>query len=178
MPSPIPRPTLRLHAPENVPATTLSLMSWWIAHAERTLSEQVPAPPDQVRDFYVDLNNIKLVHPLIVSVEVVSRSGTPNGYDRSYRVVDRIPLGPFTIRTAYQARLQVPTDGDVLTEADQFPGVRLRGTVRFEPVDGGTGVTERIRIAAPRPLAAFTIREAVKAHIAMLAGIRRHFESA
>jgi hypothetical protein len=50
--------------------------------------------------------------------------------------------------------------------------------VSFEAIDGGTRVTERIRIAAPRPLAPVTTREAVKAHIAMLAGIRRHFESA
>jgi Polyketide cyclase / dehydrase and lipid transport len=152
-------------------------MSWWIAHAERTLSEQVPAPPQQVRDFYVDLDNIKLVHPLIVSVEVLSHRETPDGYVKVYRVIDRIPLGSFTIKTAYQARLQVPADGDVLTEADQSPGVRLRGTVSFEPLGGGTRVTERIRIAAPRPLAAFTTREAVKAHIAMLSGIRTHFES-
>jgi len=51
-------------------------MSWWIAHAERTLTQEVPAPPDQVHDFYVDLDNIKLVHPLIVSVDAVSRSET------------------------------------------------------------------------------------------------------
>ncbi len=152
-------------------------MSWWIAHAERTLTEEVPAPPDQVRGFYVDLDNIKLVHPLIVSVQAVSRAETPDGYRQSYRVVDRIPLGPFTLRITYQARLHVPANGDVLTEADQSPGVRLRGTVSFEPIDGGTRVTERIRITAPRPLATVTTREAVKAHIAMLAGIRRHFES-
>jgi hypothetical protein len=65
----------------------------------------------------------------------------------------------------------------VLTEADQPPGVRLRGTVSFEPIETGTRITERIRITAPVPLAAFTTREAVEAHIAMLAGIRRHFES-
>ena len=124
-----------------------------MAHAERTLSEQVPAAPDRVRDFYVDLDNIKLVHPLIVSVQAMPRSETPDGYRQSYRVVDRIPLGPFTIQITYQARLHVPADGDVTTEADQSPGVRLRGTVSFEPVDGGTRVTERIRIAAPRPLA-------------------------
>ena len=153
-------------------------MSWWVAHAERMLTERVPAPPDAVRDFYVDLDNIKLVHPLIVSVEVLSRTETPDGYDQTYRVVDRIPLGPFTIKTAYQARLHVPTGGDVLTEADQSPGVRLRGTVSFEPVDDGTQVTERIRFAVPRPLAPITVREGVKAHVAMLAGIRRHFESA
>ena len=152
-------------------------MSWWTVHAERTLSEHVPAPPDAVRDFYVDLDNIKLVHPLIVSVETVSRRETPEGYQQTYRVVDRIQLGPLTIRTRYQARLRVPARGDVLTEADQSPGVRLRGRVSFEPVDGGTQVTERIGITAPRLLAGVTIREGVKAHVKMLAGIRSHFES-
>ncbi len=152
-------------------------MSWWVAHAEHTLTEEVPAPPGEVRDFYVDLDNIKLVHPLIVSVETLSRSETPDGFVHSYRVRDRIPLGPFTINITYRARLQVPAAGDVLTEADQSPGVHLRGTVSFEPIAAGTRVTERIRIAAPRLLAPTTTREAVKAHIAMLAGIRRHFET-
>jgi carbon monoxide dehydrogenase subunit G len=153
-------------------------MSWWIAHAEKMLSEDVPAPPEEVRAFYVDLDNIKLVHPLIVSVQSISRTQTADGYRQSYRVIDRIPLGPLTIKITYQARLHVPRDGDVLTEADQSLGVRLRGRVSFEPTDGGTRVTERIRIAAPRPLAPMTTREGVKAHIEMLAGIRRHFESA
>ncbi len=153
-------------------------MSWWMAHAERTLSEEVPAPPEDVRDFYVDLDNMKLVHPLIVSVQATSRTETSDGYLQSYRVIDRIPLGPFTLRTTYRARLHVPANGDVLTEADQSPGVHLRGTVSFEPIDGSTRVTERIRITAPRPLAPVTTREAVKAHVAMLSGIRSHFESA
>jgi hypothetical protein len=153
-------------------------MSWWVAHADREMSEDVPAPPDAVRDFYVDLDNIKLVHPLIVSVRATSRTETPDGYSQGYAVVDRIALGPFTIRITYRARLHVHADGDVLTEADQSPGVRLRGTVSFAPIEGGTRITERIRIAAPRPLAAVTTREAVKAHTAMLAGIRRHFEPA
>jgi hypothetical protein len=152
-------------------------MSWWIAHAERTITEEVPAPPEVVRDFYVDLDNIKVVHPLIVSVQTISRTETSDGYLHSYRVVDRIPLGPLTIKITYTARLQVPTHGDVLTEADQSPGVRLRGTVSFEPAGRGTRVTERIRFAAPRLLASVTVSEGVKAHIEMLAGIRRHFES-
>lgn len=152
-------------------------MSWWVARAERTLTQDVPAAPGAVRDFYVDLDNIRLVHPLIVSVETLSRSQTPDGYRQTYRVIDRIPLGPFTVKITYQARLYVPAKGDVLTEADQSPGVRLRGTVSFEPIETGTRVTERIRIAAPRLLAPTTTREAVKAHIEMLDGIRRHFES-
>ncbi|GAA4532853.1 SRPBCC family protein [Mycobacterium paraffinicum] len=152
-------------------------MSSCVAHAEHTLTEDVPAPPGEVRDFYVDLDNIKIVHPLIVSVETLSRTETADGVVHSYRVRDRIPLGPFRMTITYRARLLVPAAGDVLTEADQSPGVHLRGTVSFEPIAAGTRVTERIRIAAPRLLAAMTTREAVKAHIEMLAGIRRHFET-
>ena len=152
-------------------------MSLWITHAAETLTEEIPAPPDQVRDFYVDLDNIKVVHPLVVSVQTTERSQTADGYQQTYRVRDRIPLGPFAIGITYVARLQVPVHGDVITEAHQFPRVRLNGTVTFEPIDSGTRLTERLRIAAPRPLAAMTQREAVNAHIAMLAGIRSHFES-
>ncbi len=152
-------------------------MSFWITHAERTLSEEIPASPEQVRDFYVDLDNIKVVHPLVVSVQTISHSQTADGYQQTYRVHDRIPLGRLAIRVSYVARLQVPVRGDVITEARQFPQVRLNGTVTFEPIDAGTRLTERLQIAAPRPLAAMTQREAVEAHIAMLAGIRSHFQS-
>lgn len=150
-------------------------MSLWISHTERTLSEEVPAPPDQVRDFYVDLNNIKSVHPLVVSMRTISRSETADGYQQTYRVRDRIPLGKVNLRVGYWARIQVPMHGDVVTEARRFPQVRLNGTVTFQPLDWGTCVIERLRIAAPRPLAAMTEREAVNAHIVMLSGIREHF---
>jgi hypothetical protein len=152
-------------------------VSFWIAHADRTLSEEIPAPPDQVRDFYVDLDSIKVVHPLVVSVQTISRSESADGYQQTYRVRDRIPLGPLSIRITYWARVEVPVEGDVITEARQFPRVRLNGVVTFEPIAAGTRLTERLRIAAPRLLAPTTQREAVNAHTAMLAGIRSHFEN-
>jgi hypothetical protein len=152
-------------------------VSFWIASAERTLSEEIPAPPDQVRDFYVDLDNTKTVHPLVVSVQTIARDETAAGYRQTYRVRDRIPLGSWSIGITYWASLEVPAHGDVVTEARQFPLVRLSGVVSFEPIDSGTRLTERIRIAAPRLLAPMTQSEAVKAHAAMLAGIRSHFES-
>jgi hypothetical protein len=152
-------------------------VSLWIAHASHELSEEIPAPPKQVRDYYVDLDNIKVVHPLVVSVQTLSRSDTPDGYQQTYRVHDRIPLGPLSIRITYWASVEVPIDGDVTTEARQFPRVRLNGTVAFQPIDSGTCLTERLQISAPRLLAPMTQREAVDAHIAMLAGIRRHFQS-
>jgi hypothetical protein len=64
----------------------------------------------------------------------------------------------------------------VTTEALQFPRVRLNTRVTFEPIETGTRITEHMRIDAPRFLAAMTVREAVKAHTAMLAGMRRCFE--
>ena len=151
-------------------------MSWWLAHAERTVSEEIPASPDQVRDFYLDLENIRRVHPLVVAVRTTDRHETSDGYVQSYRVEDRIPLGPLSLRISYVARLHVPKVGPVAAEADQFPRVRLRTKVSFEPIDAGTRITERMHIEAPRVLAAMTVREAVKAHTAMLAGMRRCFE--
>jgi hypothetical protein len=151
-------------------------VSWWTAYAERILTEEVPAAPEQVRAFYVDLDNMKLVHPLVVSVRRTASRQADDGYVQRYRVTDRIRLGPIVIRISYRAWLHVPAHGDVITEARQFPGVRLRGAVTFEPIQGGTRIVERIRIVAPRPLAAVTIRQAASAHIAMLAGMRRRFE--
>ena len=150
-------------------------MSWWIAETERTLTEDVAAPPDEVRDLYVDLDSLQVVHPLIVSVEELSRTDEADGYRQTYRVTDRIRMGRFSFRITYRAGWHVPVHGAVETEAHQSPGVRLHGAVSFDPLDGGTRITERVRIEAPRLLAGYTTREAVKAHVAMLAAIRAHF---
>jgi len=151
-------------------------VSWWVAHAERTVSDVIPAPPEAVREFYVDLENIKRVHPLVVAVRLTDQHQTADGYLKSYRIQDRIPLGPLCLRISYVARLHVCDVGDVLAEADQFPRVRLRTKVTFEPIDEGTRITERMHIEAPRVLAAMTVREAVKAHTTMLAGMRHCFQ--
>jgi hypothetical protein len=151
-------------------------VSRWIARVERTVFEEVAGRPDDVRAFYTDLDNIRLVHPLVVSVRAVERERTADGYEQTYRVTDRIPIGPLHIRTSYVARLEVPMTGVVLTEARQFPRVRLSGVVSFEPTQWGTRVTERIVIEAPRPLLTVIVGKAVEAHTEMLAGIRRHFE--
>jgi hypothetical protein len=155
--------------------TESSSRSWWIARAELVVTDEIPAPPAQVRAFYIDLNNIKTVHPLVVSVRTVERVQLANGYRQTYRVTDRIAMGPLKLPTSYVAQLIVPTHGDVFTEARQFPRVRLTGVVSFDLAGAGTRMTERITVEAPRPLAGITTREADEAHKVMLAGIRRHF---
>jgi hypothetical protein len=143
--------------------------------AQRTISEVIPAAPDVVRDFYVDLDNLRTLHPLIVAVQRTARTVGPDGFVSDYRVQDRIPFGRTTLPVTYTATLHVPVEGEVWTEARQFPRVRLRGRVSFDEVDAGTRLTERLSITAPWPLAGFTARQAVAAHAAMLAGIRQHF---
>ncbi len=147
-----------------------------MSKADRTICEDIPGALDDVRAFYTDLANIKRVHPLVVAVRSVERSDTSDGYRQTYRVTDRIPLGPLHLRASYIARLYVPRTGDVLTEARQFPRVRLTGRVSFERAGAATRVTERIAIEAPRPLAPMTVRKAVEAHTEMLAAMRRLFE--
>jgi hypothetical protein len=143
---------------------------------DRVLSEDVPGAPDDVRAHYVDLNNIRDVHPLVVSVESLSRTDTGDGYVQVYRVRDRIPLGIMTLPITYTARLEVPSAGPVLSQARQFPAVQLDSVISFDPIPTGTRLTERIRFTAPWPLLSVTVRQAVEAHKEMLAGIRRHFE--
>jgi hypothetical protein len=150
-------------------------VSRWITTVERTLAEDVPGRPDDVRAFYADLDNITLVHPFVVAVRTIDRSDTADGYEQTYRVTDRIPVGPWRLRATYVAHLHVPRTGDISTDARQFPRVRLRGIVSFTPTGSGTHVTERIGIEAPRPLLRLTVRKAVEAHTEMLAGIRRQF---
>lgn len=150
---------------------------WWRTTSQHVLTDDVAAPVEKVRDFYCDTRNISQVHPLVMSVDVIAHVQTGDSHTTTYRVKDRIPLGPLTLAVAYTASVDVPYDGDVLTEAKQFPGVRLHGRVSFDDIGAGlTRITERLTIEAPRPLAAMTVREAVKAHITMLAGIRHVFE--
>jgi hypothetical protein len=144
---------------------------------ERTIVEYIPAPPETVRNHYVDLDRIVEVHPLVVSVQTVSRRITEDGYEQTYRVKDRVPLGVLTLPITYTAVLRVPVSGPITAHARQFPGVRLDSVVSFDVDPVGTRLTERIRISAPRPLVAVTVRQAVAAHIATLAGMRRHFEA-
>ena len=148
----------------------------WMSQARFELSEEVPGTPGDVRTFYTDLANMKLVHPLVVAVELVGDRQGAHGPCRDYRVRDRIPFGPLTLAVTYRASVLMAPDGVVHTEARQFPKVRLCGTVTFEPAGAGTTVTEAVDIEAPRPIAAFTAEQAEKAHAEMLAAIRRHFE--
>ncbi|MFV8051648.1 SRPBCC family protein [Mycobacterium sp. 48b] len=150
-------------------------MSIWIGQARRSVSGEVPAPPERVRAFYVDLDNISQVHPLVQWVRSTSRVELADGYRQDYQVRDRIPMGPFALPITYRARLVVPTVGTVTAQARQFPQVSLDSRVDFAATDAGTRITEDLTISAPRPLLAITVGQAVAAHTTMLAAIGKLF---
>lgn len=143
--------------------------------AHRTVSEWIPADPVAVRAFYVDLDNLVDLHPLVMSVLVTDRRETADGYVQTYSVRDRVPVAGLHLPIRYVTRLTVPRTGDVLAESFQFPRVRLKTVVSFTADGSGTLLTERIRFCAPRPLAGVTVRQGVAAHRQMLAGIAAHF---
>lgn len=149
----------------------------WTVTVERMITEAIPAAPEEVRAFYVDLDNITVFHPLVVSIQKLSCQKDFGSERTTYRVRDRIPVGRMSLPTSYWACVELTSRGEVRTEARQCPNVRLQGVVSFEAAERVTRLTERLRIIAPRPVAAFTQRAAVDAHIEMLRGIRDHFES-
>jgi ligand-binding SRPBCC domain-containing protein len=150
-------------------------MCRWIVETEQVLSQTVPASPERVRAFYVDLTNLKTLHPFLVSVAPEDRRSAADCYVQDYRIRERIPLGPVTLPIRFRARVTVPERGDVVTDSWQFPRIHLHTVVSFAADGDGTLLTERIRFAAPRPLARTTVTEGVVAHRAMLAGIAKHF---
>jgi hypothetical protein len=150
-------------------------MSIWVVHTERTVSADIPGSPADVRAFYTDLDNLKAIHPLVVWVRSAQQRVTAGGYAQTYRICDRIRLGPVRIRIRYTTHLTVPRAGDVFADSRQFPGVRLHTVVSFAQTPLGTLLTERMSIEAPRPLASATVRQAVAAHQEMLRGIHARF---
>lgn len=152
-----------------------AVMGWWIAHADRTITEHVSAEPAAVRDLYADLDHIAELHPLVVSVKRTARSESVDAKVDDYRVTDRIPLGPLHLRISYRARVEVSVEGVVRAHARQFPRIRLDSEVTLDPSGTGTLVTERLRISAPRPLAAATFAKGIAAHIDTWAAVRRRF---
>ncbi|OBB09558.1 polyketide cyclase / dehydrase and lipid transport [Mycolicibacterium setense] len=146
-----------------------------MGQARRRVSGEVPAPPDRVRAFYVDLDNISQVHPLVQWVRGEPRVDLPDGYRQDYRVRDRIPLGPLALPITYRARLIVPAAGPVRARARQFPQVQLDSRVDFARTESGTRITEELTITAPRPLLPLTVEQAVAAHTTMLSAIAKLF---
>jgi hypothetical protein len=117
----------------------------------------------KVHAFLCDLRNYVSLHPLIESIEELSPTEEMPA-SRRYRVVDRIPFGPFRLRTMYTAALEANSEYQVHGHAWQSPGIRLRTVYVLEDVTSGTHLIERVSIAAPRILRRVVFSQARRSH--------------
>lgn len=145
-------------------------------HAQRTFSESVPAQPDDVRDYCVDLSHIPDVHP-DGTIRVVSDGRQLGNDEWAFRVRDGFAASFLTVPLIYTVRLHVPVAGAVTADTRPLPTVRLDCVVAFEAIETGTRLKEHLRVSAPRPLVGMVTRRAFLLHTALLAGVRRHFET-
>ncbi len=136
---------------------------------------EIRVPRAQLHAFLCDLHNYVPLHPLIESIEEVSPTDDMPGA-RRYRVVDRLPLGPFRLRTVYSAALESVTANEVHGHAWQSPGVRLHTTYSLEETESGTRLIERVSIEAPRILRRFVVSQARQSHKQTLAKMKALLE--
>jgi hypothetical protein len=113
--------------------------------------------------FLCDLHQYVPLHPFIESIQDLPP--TPElPRARRYRVVDRIPLGPFKLKTVYTAALDPVSPEEVHGYAWQAPGVRLRTVYALSRTAEGTRIVERCSVEAHSLLRRFVVSQARKAH--------------
>jgi hypothetical protein len=139
--------------------------------ADFILDADIPLALPALHDFLCDLNNYAPLHPLIESIkEIDAHAELP--FAKCYRVVDRIPFGPFRFRTTYIAALDPVSENEVHGHAWQFPKIRLHTVYVLTPTAEGTHLEERVCVEAPRLLRRFVINQARDAHRDTLAKMK------
>jgi hypothetical protein len=136
---------------------------------------EIGVPRRDLHAFLLDLSHYADLHPLIESIEEIDRSeALPHA--RRYRVVDRIPIGPFRFRTAYVAALEPVSEYEVQGHAWQSPGIRLTTRYCLEDIEHGTRLIERCSVSAPLLMRRYVIGQARRAHGETLEKMKRLLE--
>lgn len=117
----------------------------------------------ELHAFLCDLHRYVPLHPFIESIEELPPiEALPKA--QRYRVVDRIPLGPFKLKTVYTAALDPASPTEVRGYAWQAPSIRLLTAYALEPTEEGTRLVERCWVDARGPMRFFVVAQARKAH--------------
>jgi len=139
------------------------------------LTRDLRVPRADVHAFLCDLRGYVPLHPFIESIEdLPAIPDLPAA--RVYRVVDKIPLGPFKLKTVYDAALEPRGDDEVRGHAWQSPNVRLHTRYGLRDVADGTRLVERCFVDAPGGLRRFVASQARKAHDETLDGLKALLE--
>lgn len=148
-----------------------------MAQADFSLSIEIPAPLEGVREFLADLHRIRVLHPLIVGVDdLPANPARPAA--RQFQVFDRLKLGPLPLRIRYRAEIEVTSADEVRGTAWQFPAIEVRTRYQLAPLTGdSTRLTERVDMTAPRLLIGTVRRQALAAHQETLEKLARHLST-
>jgi len=129
----------------------------------------------QLHAFLSDLHNYLPLHPLILSIEDLPPDPEMPGA-RRYRVVDRVPFGPFQLRARYVAAIDPVSDHEIQAHAWQSPGIQLQTTYALDESGAKTRLVERVWVEAPRLLRRFVTTQASRAHQETLTRMKTLFE--
>ncbi len=140
------------------------------------LERVIRVPPEALHAFLCDLHRYVPLHPFIESIQdLPPREDLPNA--RRYRVIDRIPVGPFKLKTVYTAALDPVSENEVHGHAWQSPGIRLVTVYSLAEVEAGTRLVERCSVRAARWLRPFVVAQARKAHAKTLDELKALLEA-
>lgn len=135
--------------------------------SEVTLTTTVRGDVRERAVFLSDMRNIERLHPLLRAVALEHEEGNL----RVWRCDDRIFGFPLT----YFPEQRIDADGLGYVSQTRQGGMTLTNVWRFEPVDGGTRVTERISFEGSQLVVWFSARVGVRAHRGLFAAIEREF---
>jgi len=140
------------------------------------LERVIRVPLPLLHDFLCDLHRYVPLHPFIESIqELPPREDLPDA--RRYRVIDRIPVGPFKLKTVYTAALDPVSESEVHGHAWQSPGIRLHTIYWLAEVEDGTRLVERCSVRAHPWLRPFVVSQARKAHAKTLDELKALLEA-
>lgn len=155
-----------------------------MAHTRFEQSMTVAAPVERVRAALATLTAHDRLHPLIVSVEALPGGVAADGSALSrYRIVDRVRMGPLTLRVTYRAEIAVDATGAVVSDAYQSPGVHLHVAAQLTALPATAGVPqtcvdETVTVEAPRLLLGYVRAQAQRSHQELYVNLKRWLESA
>lgn len=135
-----------------------------VAERRFDLTATVPAAPETVIDFLMDLERHRGLHPFLVSAEVVDRGTDERGAWSQWRVLERPRLGPLRYPIRFPARLVRTSATTMESVVRALPGCSLRSVVEAVATPSGTTVTELTWVSAPRPAVSYMERQARVAH--------------
>jgi hypothetical protein len=142
--------------------------------AERSFEQsiEIAAVPGVVHAFLADLHRHRDLHPLIERIEDLPLDPRRPAV-RSYRVTDRMRLGPLSFRISYLAELTSLPPDEIAAAAWQTPRIEVRTRYHVAPASGGvTQLREQVLMKAPLLLIAYVHRQAEAAHRETLAKLK------